>query len=256
MNWANPLYPTIPNMAYCFFQMMFAIITPALVFSGGAERLKLGWYMIFLFVWATLVYDPIAYWAWGVNGWWRNLGGLDYAGGMPVETAGGFASLAVALALGPRKIKNKGGTNVPIVILGGALLWFGWIGFNAGSAGNASARAANAAFVTNLAGAVGAGTWMVCEYILHGKLGSMGLINGAVAGMVCITPGAGYVQAPCALIYGVLPGILCYIVSKLRKKFVDDAFDAFAVHGVAGFLGLCLNGFFAEKDVMALDGTN
>ena len=251
----HPNAPTVNHMAFAFFQMMFAIVTPAIIFSGGAERLKMGPFVIFLVIWSTIVYDIIAYWAWAPNGWFRVLGGMDFAGGMAVETASGFSSLAVALALGPRKKRAKGSTNAPMVILGGALLWFGWIGFNAGSEGAANARASNAAMVTHLTACVAAATWMLCEYILHKKVGNVALINGAVAGLVCVTPAAGYILAPSCLALGVVSGVACYCMSKLRKRFADDSFDAFAVHGVAGFLGLLLTGIFAEKDIISLDGT-
>ncbi|CAL5978504.1 Ammonium_transporter [Hexamita inflata] len=247
-----PTDPSVPNMAFCFFQMMFAVITPAIIFSGAAERIKMGPFMIILFVWATIVYDPIAYWTWSPSGWFMKLGGLDTAGGMAVETASGFASLAMALALGPRKNKTKGSINTPMVSLGGAILWFGWIGFNAGSIGAANARAANAAFVTHLSGSVAAATWMLCDWILHKKVGVLSIVNGAVAGMVCITPACGYVQPASALAFGVVSAVATYTAARWRKRFADDPFDAFACHGVSGFIGMLLTGVFAEKKVIDL----
>ncbi|CAL6052730.1 Ammonium_transporter [Hexamita inflata] len=245
--------PTVPIMAFCFFQMMFAVITPAIIFSGAAERIKMGPFMIILFVWATIVYDPIAYWTWNPNGWFFKNGGLDTAGGMPVETASGFASLAMALALGPRKNKTKGSINTPMVSLGGAILWFGWIGFNAGSVGGANARAANAAFVTHLSGSVAAATWMLLDWILHKKCGVLSIVNGAVAGLVCITPACGYIQPASALAFGVVSAVASFTAFRWRKRFVDDPFDAFACHGISGFIGMLLTGVFAEKKVIDVD---
>lgn len=257
----HPLAPTVPNMAFAFFQLMFATVTPAIVFSGGAERMRMLPYMIFLFVWATLIYDIIAYWAWAPNGWFHHMGGLDYAGGMAVETASGFASFGLARALGRRKRKCKEQetevNNAPFVVLGAGILWFGWIGFNAGSATAANARAAAAAMNTNFSAAMGAMTWLITEYFMKNrKWNVIAACNGAVAGLVAITPGAGYVSIHACLCIGAIAGCLCCLATKINYLLqVDDTFTALACHGLGGFMGLVFTGIFADQSVIRLDGT-
>eukprot|EP00727_Mastigamoeba_balamuthi_P004684 m51a1_g14213 putative ammonium transporter (484) ;mRNA; r:169484-171492 len=251
----HPMAPTIPNMAYCMFQLMFATVTPAIVFSGAAERIKMLPYMIFVLIWGTVVYDFIAYWAWAQNGWFRQIGGLDYAGGMAVETASGFASLGLARALGRRKKQESDINNAPFIVLGTAFLWFGWIGFNAGSALGANQRAAAAAMNTHFTACIAGGVWMVCHYLHTKKWSVVAVCEGAVAGLVCATPAAGYIDIHSCLAFGFVSGTVCFFATHLNKLLkVDDTFMAFACHGTAGFLGMLLTGIFADKDIIRTDG--
>jgi Amt family ammonium transporter len=244
--------PTIPHQAFMIFQAMFAVITPALIIGAFAERMKFSAYLIFILLWATFVYDPIAHWVWGEGGWLRNMGVLDFAGGTVVHINAGIAALATALVIGKRTCYDKYTTaphNLPFSVLGAALLWFGWFGFNAGSALAANGIAVNAFVVTNTAGAVAALTWALIDWKLNGNPTMLGTISGAVAGLAAITPAAGFVGIGAALIIGIVASILCFIaVSFVKHMFhYDDSLDAFGVHGISGLWGILATGLFASK---------
>ncbi|GBC00836.1 hypothetical protein RclHR1_03990013 [Rhizophagus clarus] len=248
----------VPGIVFAMYQCMFAAITPALAIGSAAERGRIFPSIFFIFIWSTIVYDPIAYWTWNVNGWSAKLGGLDFAGGTPVHISSGAAALAYALILGKR---TGHGTdefkphNIANVVLGAVLLWFGWFGFNGGSALDSTSRAGMACAVTNLAAAVGGLTWCLLDYRLEKKLSALSFCSGAVAGLVAITPGSGYVGTPAAVAFGVVSGILCNLAVKLKHIFdFDDALDVFAVHGVGGIIGNVLTGIFADANIVALDG--
>lgn len=248
----------IPDIVFAIYQCMFAALTPALAIGSAAERARLLPMIVFIFIWSTVVYDPIACWTWNPNGWSARLGGLDFAGGTPVHISSGFASLAYALILGRRQGAQDEFKphNMSNVVLGTALLWFGWFGFNGGSALAANMRAAMACVVTNLAAAVGAITWLVMDYRLERKFSALGFCSGAVAGLVAITPASGFVGPAPAVAIGFLGGFFCNLAVHLKHilKF-DDALDVFAVHGVGGYVGSVLTGLFAEKYIAALDGS-
>jgi len=247
----------LTSILFAVYQGMFAAITPALAIGSAAERGRILPAIVFVFIWSTIVYDPIACWTWNPNGWAYILGVLDFAGGTPVHISSGAAALAYCLMVGKR---HGHGTdefkphNVANVVLGTVFLWFGWFGFNGGSAGNASARAAMASFVTNLAAAVGGITWMLLDYRLERKLSVVGFCSGAVSGLVAITPGSGFVSPPSAVAFGVAAGICCNMAVKLKHIFdFDDALDVFAVHGVGGLTGNILTGIFAQNRIVELD---
>ncbi|KAI7860189.1 ammonium transporter AmtB-like domain-containing protein [Circinella umbellata] len=252
----------IPDIVFAIFQCMFAALTPALAIGAAAERARLLPMMIFIFIWSTIVYDPIACWTWNPNGWSAKLGGLDFAGGTPVHISSGFASLAYAIILGKRRghgsISNGEDFkphNMSNVVLGTAFLWFGWFGFNGGSALAGNMRAAMACVVTNLAAAVGAITWLVMDYRIERKFSALGFCSGAVAGLVAITPASGFVGPGPAVAIGFVGGVSCNLAVHLKRllKF-DDAVDVFAVHGVGGYVGSILTGLFAEQYIANLDG--
>jgi ammonium transporter, Amt family len=249
----NPDYAaTIPHQLFMLFQMMFAVITPALISGSFAERMKFPAFFIFILLWATLVYDPVAHWVWGTGGWIKNLGALDFAGGNVVHISSGVSGLVTALVLGRRK---KGESmvphHVPMTVLGVGLLWFGWFGFNAGSALGINGVAINAFLTTNTSAAAAAIAWMICEVIHNGKPTVLGLASGAVAGLVSITPGAGYVSPMSAIIIGLVGGIVCFFsVTVLKRKLkYDDALDAFGCHGIGGTWGGIATGIFASKAI-------
>ncbi|CAG8462741.1 12082_t:CDS:2 [Ambispora gerdemannii] len=248
----------IPDMTFAIFQSMFAAITPALAIGSGAERGRILPAIIFIFVWTTLVYDPIAHWVWSPDGWATN--SLDFAGGTPVHISSGAAALAYCMLLKKRNKEDQEEFrqhNVTYTVLGTVLMWFGWFGFNGGSALSASPRAVNAVIVTNLSASVGGLTWMIVDYRLEKKFSAIGFCSGAISGLVCITPGAGYVSAPSAVLFGVLGGLMCNLATKLKNvSFLnyDDALDVFAVHGVGGFTGNLLTGIFAQQSIASLDG--
>jgi len=253
----NPDYAaTIPHMLFMAFQMMFAVITPGLITGAFAERMKFSAYVLFTLLWATLVYAPVCHWVWGVGGWLRNMGALDFAGGMVVHVSSGISALVCALVLGKRRGYGKEPMpphNLPLTILGASLLWFGWFGFNAGSALAANGLAVMAFVATNTAAAAAALTWMFIEWKATGKPTILGGATGAVAGLVAITPGAGFVSPVSAICIGILVGIVCYTaVSVIKLKLAyDDSLDAFGVHGVGGILGALLTGLFAQKAINA-----
>ena len=246
--------PTIPHQLFALFQMMFAIITPALIIGAFAERMKFSAFLIFMILWCTFVYDPICHWVWGVGGWLRELGALDFAGGIVVHISAGIAALTTALLIGKRKgTGNKVilPHNLPFTILGTALLWFGWFGFNAGSALGANQLAVNAFFVTNTAGAAAGLTWAILDWILQKKPTMLGTATGAIGGLAAITPGAGFVSPMSAMAIGILASIFCYYaVTVLKPKFgYDDALDVFGVHCIGGVWGVLATGLFASKVV-------
>ncbi len=254
----NPDYAaTIPHQAFMLFQMMFAIITPALITGAFAERVKFSTFLVFILLWATFVYDPIAHWVWGLSGgkgWLNNLGALDFAGGTVVHISSGISALAAAIIIGKRKgygTESMPPHNIPMVVLGGALLWFGLFGFNAGSALSAGGLSASAFLATNTACAAAALTWAIVEWAHRGKPTVLGAVSGAVAGLVAITPAAGFVGPMSSILIGVTAGIVCYFaVSVVKGKLgYDDSLDAFGIHGVGGTLGAIATGLFASKAV-------
>lgn len=243
---------TIPHQAFMIFQGMFAIITPALIIGAFAERMKFSAFLLFAVLWATFVYDPVCHWVWGIGGWIRNLGVLDFAGGTVVHINAGIAALVTALVIGRRKNLDKSVPaphNLPFVVLGTALLWFGWFGFNAGSALAANGLAVNAFVVTNTAAAAGGLSWAIIEWLRNGKPTMFGVASGAVAGLVAITPAAGFVSVIPAIIIGLLVSVFCYIAAAVIKPALgyDDALDAFGVHCVGGIWGALATGLFASK---------
>jgi len=250
----NPNYgKTVPHQAFMVFQMMFAVITPALITGAFAERKRFKAFVIFSLAWATLVYDPITHWVWGHDGWLANLGLLDFAGGTVVEINSGISALVAALVLGHRSgwgHEDMDPHNATMTVLGAALLWFGWFGFNAGSALSVGGLATAAFVATNTAGAMAGLTWMTVSWGHTGHPSVVGLTVGAVAGMVAITPAAGYVTPLAAILIGVGAGIFCYAAVQLRNKLrVDDTLDVWAVHGIGGIWGTLATGIFATVAV-------
>ncbi len=255
----NPDYaPTIPHQAYMIFQMMFAIITPALISGAIAERMKFSAYVVFMILWAFLVYDPLAHWVWGAGGWLRELGALDFAGGLVVHISSGVSALACALVLGKRKgygVDLIAPHNLTLTVIGGCLLWFGWFGFNSGSAVASGALATSAFIVTHIATGTAALSWMLTEWLHRGKPTALGAVSGAVAGLVAITPGSGFVGPLSSMIIGLMAGVVCYGAVSLKPRFgYDDALDVVGVHAVGGTLGALLTGFFATKLINAAGG--
>lgn len=250
---------TIPHQAFMIFQAMFAIITPALIIGAFAERMKFSAFLLFMVLWATFVYNPICHWVWGIGGWLRNMGALDFAGGTVVHINAGIAALATALAIGKRKGLN-GHTpaphNLPFVVLGTALLWFGWFGFNAGSALAANGLATSAFVVTNTAAAAAGLSWAIIEWLRNGKTTIFGFCSGAVAGLVAITPAAGFVNVISAVIIGLLVSVFCYIAVSVIKPALgyDDSLDAFGVHCIGGIWGALATGLFATKTINSAGG--
>ncbi|KAF2002780.1 ammonium transporter [Amniculicola lignicola CBS 123094] len=252
--------PRIPDLLFCVYQGMFAAITVALAVGAVAERGRMLPCIIYMFLWSTLIYDPIACWTWNASGWVFQLGGLDFAGGTPVHISSGCAALAYSYMLGKRRGHgtqelNYRPHNVTHIVIGTVFLWVGWFGFNAGSALAANLRAVMAAVVTNLAACVGGITWCLVDYRLERKWSTVGFCSGVIAGLVAITPGSGYVPAWAAVVFGVCGGVACNYATKL-KYFLrcDDALDIFAVHGVGGFVGNILTAFFAADYIAHLDG--
>lgn len=245
---------TIPFVSFAIYQMMFAIITPALVSGAVSGRMRFPAFIIFTLLWSTLVYDPLAHWVWGVNGWLRNLGVLDFAGGLVVHVSSGVAALVAVLILGQRKdFKQKiiFPHNIPLSIIGAGLLWFGWFGFNGGSALAMNGIALNAFIVTDVSAASALLSWVIVEYIHHGKPTVLGAVTGAIVGLAAITPSAGYVNIMSAIIIGLIASPICYIfISFVKYKLgYDDALDAFGCHGVGCIWGVLATGLFATKSV-------
>ncbi|KAJ1536817.1 hypothetical protein HK096_007632, partial [Nowakowskiella sp. JEL0078] len=236
---------------------MFAAITPALALGAAADRARIFPALIFIFVWTTIVYDPIAYWTWAPNGWLLKLGSLDFAGGTPVHISSGFAALAFSVVVGHRRQKDHSQPhNLGYVILGTSLLWFGWFGFNGGSSLNSTARTGMAMIVTNLAAACGGLTWMCLDAFNSKKFSALSFCVGAVAGLVAITPASGFVVPWSAVVFGVVGGSACRFATSIQHKLnIDDSLDVWAVHGVGGFVGNVLTGVFAQEWVVSLDGT-
>ncbi|MDD5422672.1 MAG: ammonium transporter [Candidatus Omnitrophota bacterium] len=249
----NAVYAaTIPHVLFMAFQMMFAVITPGLITGAFAERMKFSTYAVFTLLWATLVYDPVCHWVWGSGGWLRNMGVMDFAGGLVVHVTAGFSALACAFYMGSRRGYGREPMpphNLPLTIIGAGLLWFGWFGFNAGSALGANAIAAMALVVTNTAAATAALTWMLIEWKVTGKPTLLGGATGAVAGLATITPASGFVGPFSSIIIGIATAAICYFaVAVVKLKFsYDDSLDAFGVHGIGGFVGVIFTGALAQK---------
>jgi Amt family ammonium transporter len=245
---------TIPHSVFMLFQMMFAIITPALIVGAFAERMKFAAFALFSLLWATIVYDPLAHWVWGVGGFLRKMGALDFAGGTVVHINAGVAALVCALVLGrrlgyPKKLSPP--HNLPFAVVGAGLLWFGWFGFNAGSSLAANGLAGSAFLATHVATAAAGLAWAVMDLIKNRHVTVLGVISGAVAGLVAITPAAGFVTAGGAIAIGVGAGVICYLFVTVVKPLLgyDDALDAFGVHGVGGIWGALATGLFATTAV-------
>ena len=250
----NPDYAaTVPHQAFMIFQMMFAVITPALITGAFAERFKFSTYLVFIIVWSTLVYAPLAHWVWGVGGWIRNLGALDFAGGLVVHISSGVSALAAALIVGKRR--GHGHDFMPphdmtMTLLGASILWFGWFGFNSGSALASGALATSAFVATHVAAASAAVSWLMIEWSRRGKPTVLGAASGCVAGLVAITPASGFVGPVPALLIGLGAGALCYYGVNVKNKFgFDDSLDAVGVHGVGGTFGALATGLFASKAI-------
>ncbi len=244
---------TVPHQAFMIYQAMFAIITPALITGAIAERMKFTPLILFTLLWATLVYDPIAHWVWGVGGWIRKLGALDFAGGTVVHISSGISALAAALLVGKRKGFGRepmAPHNLPMTITGASILWFGWFGFNAGSAIAAGKLSTSAFVVTHVASSGAALSWTVAEWVYKGKPTTLGAASGAVAGLVAITPASGFVGPISALIIGLAAGIFCYmgVVGKNRFGY-DDSLDVVGIHGVGGTWGALATGLFASRAI-------
>ncbi|HZP95916.1 MAG TPA: ammonium transporter [Candidatus Limnocylindria bacterium] len=244
---------TVPALAFMVFQMMFAVITPALITGSFAERKRFKAFVVFTLLWATFVYDPVAHWVWGTGGWLRTLGTLDFAGGTVVHITSGVSALVAALVLGRRRgygLEPIEPHDATMTVLGASLLWFGWFGFNAGSALASGGLAANAFVVTNTAAAMAALTWMTVSWLHRGQPSVLGAAAGAVAGLVAITPASGYVDVSASILIGLGAGTLCYVGIQLTKRLkVDDALDVFGVHGVGGMWGALATGVFATVAV-------
>ena len=256
LNATSSLAPTIPESVYMFFQMTFAIITPALIAGALADRMKYSAFLIFMGAWLILVYCPVAHWVWG-GGWLGAKGALDYAGGTVVHLNAGTAGLVAALMLGKRKglgTENFAPHNLAYSVIGASLLWVGWFGFNAGSAVTSNVNAGMAAAATQIATAAATLAWMAAEWIIAKKPSVLGMVSGAVAGLVAITPASGFVTPTGALIIGLLAGIVCYTSAVHVKKIFgyDDALDCWGVHGVGGALGAILTGVFADSSINSL----
>jgi Amt family ammonium transporter len=267
----SALAPAIPELLFFAFQLKFAAITPALIIGACAERFRFRSLLIFMILWSTLIYVPIAHWVWNPDGWLRGLGAIDFAGGIVVHISAGLSALAAALVVGRRKgcavpwkshmqtldhtIEFKP-TNIPYVLLGAALLWFGWFGFNAGSALAANDLAVSALVTTNLAAAAAAVSWMVADWFRKGKPSAVGIAIGAVVGLVAITPAAGYVSVSSALIIGLAAGVISNFVANWRagRTRIDDTLDVFACHGVGGLWGSIATGIFASAAIGGVSG--
>lgn len=242
---------TIPELLFFFFQLKFAAITPALIIGAFAERINFRSLLIFILLWTTIVYAPVAHWVWNSNGWLHKIGAIDFAGGTVVHIAAGISALAAALVIGRRKASKNGNefkpNNVPFVILGASLLWFGWFGFNGGSSLAANSLAVSALVVTNTAAASAAISWMIVDWFKKGKPSAVGLSIGAVCGLVAITPASGYVGVVASIIIGLVAGVISNLVANWRssRTKLDDSLDVFACHGVSGAWGALATGLFA-----------
>ena len=247
---------TIPDLLFMVFQLVFAGITLAIITSAVAERVRIGSFIVFGLLWTTLVYDPLAHWAWG-GGWAGELGALDFAGGTVVHISSGFGALALALVIGKRigfGDHNMEPHSIPMTMIGAALLWFGWFGFNAGSALAADGLAASAFVVTNVSASAGALAWLFASWV-RGKPSALGMVSGAIAGLVAITPAAGFVDPLSALVIGAVAGVLCYRALLFRVgRGLDESLDAWAVHGVGGLWGAIATGIFAVEAVGGYSG--
>jgi len=244
---------TVPHLAFMAFQMMFAVITPALITGAFAERFKFSAFLVFMLLWALVVYNPVAHWVWGVGGWIRDLGALDFAGGTVIHITSGISALAAALVVGKRKgygADNMAPHNLPMTVLGAAILWFGWFGFNAGSALAAGGLSAGAFVATHLAASAATLSWVCVEWVHRGKPTVLGAASGCVAGLVGITPGAGFVAPMAAIVIGLAVGAICYGAVMMKGRFgYDDSLDVVGVHFVGGMFGALATGLFATKAV-------
>ena len=249
---------TIPESLFYFFQLMFAAITPALIIGAFAGRIKFSSLMIFVILWATFIYAPVAHWVWNADGWLFSLGAVDFAGGTVVHIAAGVSALAAAIFIGRSKdsVSESKPNSVPFVLLGAVLLWFGWFGFNGGSALAANGLAANALLVTNLAAAAAGLSWMGVDWIRKGKPSAVGFAIGVICGLVAITPASGFVSVIPSIIIGFVAGIISNIVANIRvtRTKIDDTLDVFACHGVAGIWGALATGLFASAGINGIDG--
>ncbi|HLI10239.1 MAG TPA: ammonium transporter [Alphaproteobacteria bacterium] len=250
----NELAKTIPESVYMCFQMTFAIITPALITGAFAERMKFSALLWFMGLWSLLIYAPIAHWVWNANGFLNKAGVLDFAGGTVVHINAGVAGLVCALVLGKRRglgSEHLAPHNLVLSVIGASLLWVGWFGFNAGSAVAANANAGMAMAVTQIATGAAALAWMFVEWAARGKPSILGIVSGAVAGLVAITPASGYVGPGGALVIGIVAGVVCYWGATWlkRKGGYDDSLDAFGVHALGGIVGALLTGVFAIKGI-------
>ena len=245
---------TIPAVVFMGFQMMFAVITPALISGAVAERMRFPAFILFMLLWATFVYDPLAHWVWGVGGFLRNLGALDFAGGNVVHISSGYSALMAAIILGKRKGLGKESMaphHLPMTVLGAGFLWFGWFAFNAGSALGANGLSGMVLVNTNTAAAAAAVAWALVERLHRGKTTMLGVASGAIAGLVAITPACGFVTPLSSLIIGLVGGVICYFaISVIKLKFgYDDALDAFGCHGIGGTWGAIATGIFATTSI-------
>ncbi len=256
----DSLTGTIPTYVFVMFQGMFAIITPALISGAVAERMKFSTYCVFILLWATLVYDPLCHWVWGSGGWLAELGALDFAGGTVVHLSSGISALVIALLLGKRigyPMERMTPHNLPMTLLGAGLLWFGWFGFNAGSALSSGGSAALAFTTTQTAAAAGALSWIMIEWFHAGKPSALGAASGIIAGLVVITPAAGFVTPGWALLMGLSAGLVCYGGVIMKHRFgYDDSLDAFGIHGLGGAWGAIATGIFATVGATGLIGGN
>lgn len=258
----NGIYAkTIPEFLYFAFQLKFAAITPALIIGAFAERIKFRSLLIFIVLWSTLIYSPVCHWVWGDGGWLHSLGVVDFAGGLVVHMTAGITALAAALVIGKRKdlgLREFKPNNIPYVVLGAGLLWFGWFGFNAGSALAANNVAVLALVTTNLAAAAGAVSWMAVDWIRKGKPSTVGIAVGAVCGLAAVTPAAGYVGLSEAVIIGLCAGIFSNLIGNWRasRQRFDDTLDVFACHGISGLWGSLAVGLFASAAINPTDGVN
>jgi Amt family ammonium transporter len=267
----SPYATQIPELLFFAFQLKFAAITPALIIGACAERIRFRSLLIFTVLWSTFIYSPVAHWVWNASGWLHFLGAVDFAGGIVVHVTAGFSALAAALVIGRRKTckignkdtlnENGNGyehkpSNIPYVILGASLLWFGWFGFNAGSALEANALSVSALVVTNLAAAAAATSWMIMDWVTKGKPSAVGISVGAVCGLVAVTPASGYVNVTSAIVIGLAAGIISNFVANWRsaRTKIDDSLDVFACHGISGVWGSIATGLFATTMVNNVNG--
>ncbi len=245
--------PTIPHLTFMIYQCMFAIITPALISGAIAERMKFSAYILFILLWSTLVYDPVAHWIWGKGGWMAELGVMDFAGGLVVHVTSGISALVAALMIGSRLRYGKEPMtphNLPMTVLGAGLLWFGWFGFNAGSALSAGGLSSVAFVTTHIAASTATVVWLAAEWFKTGKATMFGAATGCIAGLATITPAAGFVTPMSAIAIGAAAGLACFMALNLKTKLgYDDSLDAFGVHGVGGIVGTLGAGFLATTAI-------
>ena len=245
--------PSVPHIAFMIYQAMFAVITPALITGAFAERMKFSAFLLFTLLWSTIVYNPVAHWIWGTGGWLKNMGVLDFAGGIVVHITSGISALAAAIIIGKRKGYTHEAIyphNLPMTVLGAGLLWFGWFGFNAGSALSSGALSAMTFVVTHISAVAATMIWVIIEWLHRGKPTMFGAATGAIAGLATITPASGFVGPMSAMVIGLTAGVVCYISLNMKNRLgYDDSLDAFGVHGIGGILGTLATGFLAQKAI-------